>query len=92
MSDWIDKLFDDMEGSVPDQVRDALFYSMSNCQYTEDEQVEWCYIIYSKQLTEVQVKNMFDIFGLNKRSFQEIDNPTQKQITEHIKLISYLRS
>lgn len=92
MSDWIDNLFDDMEEGIPDEVRDALFYAMSSCQYTEDEQVSYTEVIYSKQLTSEEVKYMFGIFGLNKRSFMETNNPTQKQITEHLKLISYSRN
>lgn len=92
MSDWIDSLFDDMEESIPDEVRDALFYAMSSCQYTEDEQVTLTDKIYSKHLTSKEVKSMFGIFGLNKKSFMEITNPSQKEITKHLKLISYSRN
>lgn len=89
MSDWIDKLFESMEEGVSDEFRDALFYAMNNCQYTEDEQIELSEIIYSKDLTQEKAEAMYSRFLLNAKSFQEIANPSQKQITKHLKYISY---
>lgn len=89
MSDWIDKLFSSMDEGVSDEFRDALFYAMNNCQYTEDEQIALSEIIYSNDLMQSEAESMYSRFLLNAKSFQEITNPSQKQITKHLKYISY---
>ncbi|MDB4349066.1 hypothetical protein OAA64_01955 [bacterium] len=88
MSDWINNIFDELERPVVSEgFRDALFYQMYKCIISDEEEILFGDLILSDELTMEQANELMGRFKLNERCFQEIENPSSREITEHVKKI-----
>lgn len=88
MSDWIEKIFEELERpGISKQFQDALFYQMSRCILSEEEEEYFCELILSDDITDEKAQELLGRFRLNERSFHEITNPSNKDIREHIRMI-----
>ena len=88
MSNWINNIFDELERPVvSEEFRDALFHQMYKCILSDEEEEEFSDLILSDSLTIEQANELMGRFKLNERCFQEIENPSSREITKHVKKI-----